>query len=98
MWEKIVPKSELGAAIGKADHRRNIMLIREDIARDPDMMKTIRAHEAFHLNDPLQDGELNREIRANRAGFKASPVGFLKTVKMSLTKERLGFYWRRFFG
>lgn len=59
--------------------------------------KSVLAHEMRHADDAGK-ALWAREARGWWAGFKASPLGFLQGVFMSLTTERLGLYWRRWRG
>lgn len=70
-----------------------IIWIRKDLP--PRVYVSVLAHEMFHANDEDFRSLWLREARAWWAGFKASPIGFLSAIGMSLTKERLGLYWRR---
>lgn len=67
--------------------------IRKDLP--PRVYRSVLAHEMKHANDRDFKSLWKREARGWWAGFKASPIGFFQAIGMSLTKERLGLYWRR---
>lgn len=67
--------------------------VRNDL---PDEVKSfVLFHEVYHLRDKAK-WWIWREVKANIYGAYHCPTGFLKAVKMSMTKERIAFYIKRF--
>ena len=62
--------------------------------------QSVIAHEMYHVNDKdfYTSSVFMRELRANVAGFKASPKGFFYGIFLSLTPSRIWLYVRRAFG
>lgn len=75
-----------------------LVLIRNNL---PDSVtKSVIAHEMYHTNDKnfYTSSVFMRELRANIAGFKATPVGWFRGILLSLTPSRIWLYIRRAFG
>lgn len=51
-------------------------------------------HELYHLGDPSTNC-LWREIKANLYALWKEPLGQLHCVWLSLSRERLAYYWQR---
>lgn len=69
--------------------------VREDLS--PRVKKFVRAHEIYHCQDKSNfGGWIGSEIRANIIPGIKDPIGLLATIKASLSKDRLKFYWQRF--
>ena len=61
------------------------------------VMRFVRSHELTHCTDKSSAGGwLGRELRANLYPALYDPYGFMGTVLMSLSPERLSFYISRF--
>ena len=66
--------------------------VREDL---PDSVKTsVTAHEMYHYNDTTfyQSSAFMRELKANIAGFKSTPIGFFYGILLSLSPSRISLY------
>jgi hypothetical protein len=67
--------------------------VRSDLL--PKVKRFVISHEMYHLQDRrVWLGWLGGELRANFVPGMKDPVGLLLTIKASLTRERLGAYWR----
>jgi hypothetical protein len=55
----------------------------------------VLVHETQHVQDTKQWlGKYGKEIRANAFTIAHDPLGFLATLRYSLTRARLKTYWR----
>ena len=74
-----------------------VIWLRNDL---PECVQTsVLAHEMYHAKDVKfsVSSVFNRETRANFAGLKAHPLGFLLGIWLSITdKDRLRLYLNRF--
>jgi hypothetical protein len=87
-----VPKEKLYPAFGIC-HKDGLIEIREDL---PWCVKDfLEVHELYHSTD-TETIWWKREIKANWAGLKSHPVGFIVTACMSLAPYRIKLYWQRF--
>jgi hypothetical protein len=87
-----VPKEKLFPKFGEANSTTQQIYIREDLPKITQPF--LIAHETYHLTDKTKFW-LYREIRANfYAGIK-HPVGFITICFMSLSLDRLKYYWKR---
>jgi hypothetical protein len=77
-----VPREKLYPRYGYAQPSRQIAYVREDLPR------SVKKFVTFH----------EREIRANIAGARKHPIGFMACVLMSLAPYRLKYYWQRIIG
>jgi hypothetical protein len=67
--------------------------VRADLS--PRVRRFVISHEVYHLQDQqLWLGWLGGELRANFVPGMKDPIGLLLTIRASLTRERLGAYWR----
>lgn len=81
---------------GYADPMTGLVLIRSDLPAD--VITSVTAHEVYHIEDIDFGSIYTRELRANIAGFKASPKGWFHGIFLSLTPSRIWLYVRRIFG
>ena len=77
----------------KRNDEAAIIWIRNDLP--PRVYKSVLAHEQQHAGDRNFKPLILWEARGWWAGLKASPLGFLQGILMSMTPERIGLYWRR---
>lgn len=83
MEVRYINKNYLYPAFGKALMKEQIALVRQDL------------HDLYHLGDSAK-WWLWREIKANSYGAWKHPIGFLYCCMLSLSWDRLKFYYRRF--
>ena len=90
-----VPRAKLYPRFGYAQPAKQRAYVREDL---PECVKKfVTVHERYHLEDNAQ-WWVWREIRANMAGALKHPMGFMVCALMSLTPQRLKYYWQRIVG
>ncbi len=88
-----VPKEEIAPKLGEAFPNAKIIKIQKGL---PEKVEDfVKAHEFYHLKDTTKFW-LWREIKANFHAAKKHPGGFIQTILLSLTKERLQYYLDRF--
>ena len=79
--------------------RRATIYLRSDL---PALVtRSVLAHEQYHSQDPefLTSSVFTRELKANVAGFKETPVGFFQGFFMSLFDvDRVVLYFKRIVG
>ena len=90
-----LPREELYPRYGYAQPSRKIAYIREDLPSS--VKKFVTFHELYHLEDKAR-WWIWREVRANIAGARKHPIGFMACVLMSLAPYRLKYYWQRIIG
>jgi len=87
-----LPKKELEPAFGYADIKNQTIYIRNDLPKV--VQKFLEAHETYHLSDKTK-WWVWRECLANAYGAYKHPFGFLYCCVLSLSWDRLKFYWDR---
>jgi hypothetical protein len=91
---KYVPKQNIFPFFGRAltEFGNKFALVRNDLPKD--VQKFVRCHEIYHLQDHKYKIVYFREIHATLGAIPCSPVGFMKTVFLTLTSpERLKHYF-----
>ena len=88
-------KEELYPRFGYALPSRQRAYVREDLPRCVKNFVTL--HELYHLQDQTS-WWVAREIKANLAGARKHPIGFIVCLLMSFAPYRLKYYWRRIIG
>ena len=93
MEVRYINKNYLYPAFGKALMKEQIALVRQDL---PEIVQSfVKEHELYHLGDSAK-WWLWREIKANSYGAWKHPIGFLYCCVLSLSCDRLKFYYNRF--
>jgi hypothetical protein len=90
-----LPRKKLYPRFGYAQSATKIAYVREDLPGC--VKKFVAVHERYHLEDNAQ-WWVWREIKANIAGTRKHPIGFMICVLMSLAPYRLRYYWQRIVG
>ena len=90
-----LPRKKLYPRFGYAQPDTKIAYVREDLPGC--VKKFVTVHERCHLEDSAQ-WWVWREIKANIAGARKHPIGFMICVLMSLAPYRLRYYWQRIVG
>lgn len=91
---RYVPKQNIDPLFGMAltEFGNKFALVREDLPKD--VQEFVMRHEIYHLQDKKHKLVYSREIHATLAAFPYSPVGFIKTVFLTLTSpQRLEHYF-----
>lgn len=93
MQIKYIKKEYLYPKFGLANITKQIAIVREDL---PETVKYfVLQHELYHLRDKAK-WWVFREIRANAYGAWKCPFGFIYCCILSLSWDRLKFYYKRF--
>ena len=86
-------KDRIHPRFGYADIENQIAYVREDLpAKVKDFVK---CHELYHLRDNAK-WWIWREIKANAYAGIRHPSGFIQCIIMSMSKDRLIYYYERF--
>lgn len=89
---KYVSKSTIYPKFGVC-HPDGLIEIRKDL---PWCVKDfLETYEIYHSTD-TETIWWKRELKANWAGFRLHPIGFMVTMLMSLAPYRLKYYYTRF--
>jgi len=91
-----VSKESISPAFGYANSLETF--VRNDLP--PRVKKFVQSHEDYHVydfnkNPNASNSFIRRELPANFYPAIKDPIGFLSTVKESLTPDRLSFYKNR---
>ncbi len=88
-------REQLHPRFGYALPSEKIVYVRGDLPRC--VYEFVKVHELYHLENQSLWWVL-REIKANIAGARKHPLGFVLCMAMSLAPYRLRYYWERISG
>ena len=85
-----VDKNEIYPLFGRANWLTGDIEIQKGLPKLVD--EFVLEHEKYHIRDGKFSSIIGREIRANGYAAVRHPIGFLMTVAMSLTPDRIEYY------